>query len=76
MPLDLETLCLEILEAKELVANISIRVVDEQHPTPGASPLYQMGLLVLVCITNGGGWIEYGLAMQPLLGSGSCGQGY
>jgi hypothetical protein len=38
MPLDLETLCLEILEAKELVANISIRVVDEQHPTPGALP--------------------------------------
>ena len=52
MPLDLETLCLEILEAKELVANISIRVVDEQHPTPGAPPLHQKGLLVLVGITN------------------------
>ena len=23
-----------------------------QHPTPGAPPLHQMGLLALVCITN------------------------
>ena len=46
-----------------------------QHPTPRALPLHQTGLLVLVCITNGGGWIEYGLAKQPLLGSGSCGEG-
>jgi hypothetical protein len=53
----------------------TIHFRPKQHPTPGATPpLHQMGLLVLVCITNVDEESALELSGASLRVSGTCGQ--